>query len=131
LILRFLALNESPNAYEPPMKDYLSRFMSRQRRASPDVLQQFEETFSRTAALVRTTLGPKPFHIRAGLNAAVFDAVFVALAVPSVTPPPHLKDRYVRLIRDPNFTDVTSLATTNVDTVRRRIALAREALAPQ
>lgn len=130
LILRFLALNENPIAYEPPMKDFLSRFMSRQRQSSPEVLELFDETFRRTAALVRAALGPRPFHIRAGLNAAVFDSVFVALARRGTTPSDGLKERYAQLIRDPNFTDVTSLATTNVDTVRRRIAMAGEALAP-
>ena len=80
LILRFLALYYDSQSYSKPMKDFLNKFMDAHRDPDDRQLDEYRTLFSRTAAAVASSLGARPFHIRAGLNAAVFDSVFVAFA---------------------------------------------------
>lgn len=128
LILRFLALSESSPSYGKPMKDFLSRFMSRHRNAPSEILKSFADRFAEVAAIVNNELGPKPFHVRAGLNAATFDAVFVALARGATYTPGELRARYRLLIANEDFIKATTSGTTDVETVRARFALASRAL---
>ena len=80
IVLRFLALREDAASYRKPMKDFLSTFMDRHRYAGPDRLDAFRVLFQRTMTAILDKLGEKPFHIKAGLNAAVFDAVSTAFS---------------------------------------------------
>lgn len=128
LILRFFALREGLSEYDKPMKDFLSRFMNRHRKAETQLLDCYRSSFVRIVAAVHKNLGPKPFHIRAGLNAAVYDAVFVALAAQTTEFPSDLKTRHRRLVNDSEFVAQTSAGTTDVDTVKKRIAKAKEVL---
>jgi hypothetical protein len=127
LILRFLALANQLDAYEKPMKDFLSGFMRRNRSGMrvPD----FKALFESVASLVAEGLGTKPFHLRAGLNAAVFDSVFVAFARHTDAPiGPQLRKRYQALVEDPEYQKVTSTGTTDISSIKRRISLAEERL---
>jgi hypothetical protein len=53
------------------MKDFLNKFMDAHRDPSDSELDAYPLLFRKTAAAVLDALGPKPFHVRAGLNAAV------------------------------------------------------------
>jgi hypothetical protein len=79
LILRFFALLDHAH-YEKPMKDFLSRFMKKNAVLNDTVREQFTRLFAETCKAVKDSLGPKPFHIRRGLNSAVFDCVMVSFA---------------------------------------------------
>jgi hypothetical protein len=126
LILRFLALFYSGDEYEKPMKDFLSDFMGAHRSGEKNV--EFERAFTAVSDSVEESLGDKPFHLRAGLNAAAFDAVFVAFGRNLGAVPADIFDRYQSLKNDEDFLAFTASATTDVDTVRRRLALANERL---
>lgn len=130
LILRFLALHERWTDYEKTMKDFLSTFMKENRDAPPERLAEYGELFRMTAAATREYLGERPFHIRAGLNAAVFDCVSVAIAVGATAGrlPDDLKDRYSALLQDENFIPLTVSSTTNEDVVRKRMEMANSYL---
>lgn len=120
LLIRFFAMRDI-SVYEKPLKDFLTKFMKKNRDASQEVLLHTQELFERTCNGVLDRLGPKPFHIRsAGLNAAVFDAVMVAFSNHLDSVSADIKARYKRLIRDPKFDDNTRQGTTDVDTVRQR-----------
>ena len=69
LILRFFALSHAAKEYKKPMKDFLSAFMYDHRDPGEATLRQFRAQFTETATALLKHLGPKPFHIRAGLNA--------------------------------------------------------------
>jgi hypothetical protein len=127
LILRFLALHENLSGYQKPLGDFLSRFMQRQRNASPAVIRRYEELFRQTVSRTRDALGPRPFHLRAGLNAAVYDATLVAMSSESPTVP-DIRAAFFELTRSTEFFDLTSYATTDTDSVKRRIELARTRL---
>lgn len=128
LILRFFALHQASATYDKPMKDFLSSYMSRNRNPAPDHLSQLRKMFEEVVTTVYSKLGAKPFHVRAGLNAAVFDSVFVALAATDRSPPPDLKQRYKKLIKGRRFESLTTSSTTDVDNVKGRISLAKRIL---
>jgi hypothetical protein len=128
LVLRFLALARAAEQYSKPMKNFLSDFMKRNRFAPQDQLAQFEKLFVDTVQKVVQCLGRKPFHVRAGLNAAVYDSVTTAFAQSHTTPPLDIRARYKKLLRNPTFREYTSSGTTDVEVVRKRMALAKRKL---
>ena len=127
LLVRFFAMRDI-SAYDKPMKDFLSKFMKKNRDPEQNVLKKSEELFQRTCSAVLEALGVKPFHIRAGLNAAVFDATMVAFSKHLDSIPKDIATRYKRLIEDKGFDDNTKQATTDVDTVKKRFDKAEEVL---
>jgi hypothetical protein len=144
------------------MKEFLSDFMKINRRPPPDPnkndndakrnaiaveqkrfadkMQAFNKLFTQTAKSVHAVLGPKPFHVQRGLNAAVFDSVFVAFARhiektgmdnPSATQADHIATRFRKLCADnadKGYQALTSSATTDDDVVRRRLVKAQKVL---
>ena len=127
LLVRFFAMRDISD-YRKPMKDFLTRFVRKNRSASDDVLRNSGDLFERTCQAVLENLGPKPFHIRSGLNAAVFDAVLSAFSENFSDVPGDVKQRYQRLLRDSGFHECTRQGTTDVEVVHRRFREARTQL---
>ncbi|MDQ3581163.1 MAG: DUF262 domain-containing protein [Pseudomonadota bacterium] len=127
LLVRFFAMRDI-SAYRKPMKDFLSKFMKKNRDASAEVLGTSRRIFERTCDNVVASLGEKPFHVRAGLNAAVFDAVTTAFSNHLDEVPDDIQDRYARLKLDKTFEDNTRNGTTDVDTVKQRLKQAETML---
>ena len=73
-------------------------------------------------------MGERPFHLRVGLNAAVFDAVYVAFARHMSKIPSDVKKRYDRLKKDEDYLTTVSSATTDREVVTRRLRLAEKTL---
>jgi len=130
LMLRFFALLYSSKSYYKPMKDFLSEFMDRQNQSSKKWLRGSRQVFLSTTSFIYSSLGAKPFHARrGGLNAAVFDAVYVAVGRKAPKrPSSSFERRYRSILRNVEFVSFTSEATTDADTVRGRIALASRRL---
>ena len=131
LILRFLALNFNSDAYEPPMKAFLNRFMKKDRNLSSKESSRYEETFSSTIDLVHKSIGLKAFRPVRALNAAAFDAVMVGLARRLKRGPvgdiDKLRREYGNLLHDDDFERGIETSTTTVVNVRERLRLAIEA----
>ena len=127
LIIRFLALHDDIDNYRKPMKVFLNSFTAKHSDADNNQLWYFESLFRKTVDTVVEYLGEKPFHIYSGLNAAVFDSVFVAIAKLE-TIPVDLEQRYRNLIEDSSYLDCVSAGTTETNIVPRRIELAYKAL---
>jgi len=120
LLVRFFAMRDI-SAYKKPMKDFLSKFMKKNRDASAEVLRQSREIFETTCQSIVGSLGEKPFHVRAGLNAAVFDAVMVAFSKHLDAIPDDIRERYYdHLLKNEEFEKNTRNATTDIDTVKER-----------
>jgi hypothetical protein len=77
---------------------------------------------------VLDALGKKPFHLVSGLNAAAFDAVFVAFSRNQGAVPADIADRFTALKADNEFRKTVGSSTTDVDTVKERIRLAEKHL---
>lgn len=135
LILRFMALRWGPK-YTKPMKRFLNTFMEDHKKATLQDLNAFAEEFKKTADAVLLVLGGKPFHIRRGLNAAVYDSVFTAfskhldtLNKPAQKIRKQIAARFKHLItKDKEYEDWTISATTDQEVVIKRINLADEFL---
>jgi len=126
LILRFLALYKAGDKYEKPMKSFLTDFMRDHKLGQLN--RELEPVFVKATDAVKKSLGARPFHLRAGLNAPVFDAVFVAFADHPEELPKDIGARYQRLLADADFAKWTGRATTDVEAVKQRIVLARKYL---
>lgn len=128
MILRCFALMKHGHSYKKPMKNFLNRFMASQSRLGAAELDAYRKTFQTAATLVLERLGEKPFHIRgSGLNAAVLDCVFSAIAQHADAIPADLNARYRGLVADQDFLDCVTSGTTDQDVVARRIGMATEA----
>ena len=127
ILLRFFALRDIAG-YQKPMKEFLSRFMSKNRDISEDALPQNEGIFLKTCARVLESLGEKPFHGRSGVNVAILDAVMVAFSENLEDIPHDIGMRYESLRDDESFIARTRQGTTDVATVRERFNQAKIAL---
>ena len=128
LILRFFSLRFALDSYEKPMKDFMSRYMRQHAQADPEQLEGYRDTFARTVASVHEHLGERPFHLRAGLNASVYDCVFCAFSRNLDSIPADIDERYKQLIGSEEFEDLVRSGTTDVAQVRKRMTLAAQQL---
>lgn len=132
LILRFLALYFFASEYHRPMKDFLNRFMAKNRRFKLHTKDEIETVFKRSIHLVKDCLGRSAFKPKRALNAAVFDAVMVGVARRLETSEPscdELKSSYERLLANPDFIKVSERSTADEENVEKRLRLATEAFA--
>lgn len=127
LLVRFFAMRDRA-AYKKPMKDFLSRFTRKNRNASEEILQSSRQVFEQTCDAVIRSLGDKPFHIRSGLNAAVFDAVMVAFSEHLDEIPTNISVRYRDWVKSENCRLNTTQRTTDVGRVRERFRHAEQEL---
>ena len=125
LILRFSALAEPKAVYSKPMKKFLNDFMSKHK--SDTALESRKKTFLNTVKRINENLGPRPFHIKRGINVAVFDSVMVAFSKSKKTPK-DLSVKYQSLLQNPSYQETTDSGTTDVEIVRRRMKLASKTL---
>ena len=128
LILRFLALYDMVSSYHKPMKEFLSEYMEKHKRDDPKSLSVYRQLFEETTKAIYEYLGQRPFHIRAGLNVAAFDGVYVAFARNLQRIPADISDRYKALIDNPKFSELVSSATTDEDVVKDRLKLVEKEL---
>lgn len=123
LITRFFALNEMK--YSKPMKGFLNNFMGLHQWETNN--EHYKTLFTNTIDKVYKALGSKPFHIRRGINVAVFDSVMVAFAK-NENIPVDITERFNDLISNLSYIDTIRAHTTDVDTVNQRFDLASEVL---
>lgn len=128
LIVRFFA-TRGLEAYQPPMKKFLSKYMSKNRGATDDVRLASRTLFTSTCEAIIRTLGERPFHRRSGLlNVAVLDAVMVAFSKNFSGVPDDISERYDALITSESFIRNTTQKTTHADRVQARFKQANEDL---
>ena len=128
LILRFFALHFRANKYARPLTDFLSKFMANNRNPSKEKLKEYRELFQKTTSAIIDSLDSKPFHIRAGMNIAAFDAVATAFASHLDRIPADIGRRYGKLKKNTIFLDYTKSRTTNEEVVRDRMSIATKTL---
>jgi hypothetical protein len=128
LILRFIALHNKLNAYEKPLKEFLSKFMRDHKKADDAFLNQTRITFEQTCNAIRGALDPKPFNFTRSINPALFDSVMVAFSKNLDNIPADIKDKYRLLINDQQFKDDCRDATTDVNVLKRRCETAERIL---
>jgi uncharacterized protein with ParB-like and HNH nuclease domain len=126
LILRFFAFFENGDKYERPIKDFMSSYMRENQNMDVEKQEEFSRLFKDACDQVIANLDDKPFHIWSGLNVAVFDSVFTALAKNGF--PEDLKERFEKLKQDDAFVRGVRGATADESIIELRMSLARQYL---
>jgi uncharacterized protein with ParB-like and HNH nuclease domain len=131
LILRFLALNYYHDSYRQPMKEFLNRYMSNNRKLKLQSKEEITETFNSVMEIIFNSLGVKAFKPKSSFNAAIFDSISVgishALRKSKKPDEAKLKHAYDSLISDPKFVNATERATANSELVAYRLDAAIKA----
>lgn len=122
LILRAFGLCTYFKDYEKPMKEFLNKVSDRNKNRSSGYLTRFIENFPVATKLIAEKIGEKAFHVRGPLNTSVFDSIFCTIINNIDKIPDDIKQRFLNLIVDKNFVELTSLATTDTKIVKERFA---------
>ena len=133
LILRFFTLLFDLDQYSRPMEGALNHYMGSNRKLQRHPREQLVKAFVPTIDRFNKALGTVAFRPIRAINAAVFDAVMVALAnrlaaVPDPDPE-QLRNTYFKLLDNPDFKNAYESSTSAEEKVRDRIRLGREAFA--
>ena len=131
LILRFLAFYFDSDKYKPPMTEFLTQFVGKNRNPEDAFLDDAGDVFVSTVAVFSGALGKSAFRPDRALNAAVFDSMSVALArrIASTGLTPNLEDikmAHSELLKDPDYVDAVSRRTANEKSVKARMDKAAE-----
>lgn len=131
LILRFLAFYFDSDKYKPPMTEFLTQFVGKNRNPEDAFLDDASDVFVSTVAAFSGALGKSAFRPDRALNAAVFDSMSVALArrIASTGLTPNLEDikmAHSELLKDPDYVDAVSRRTANEKSVKARMDKAAE-----
>ena len=126
LILRFLAFYFDSDSYKPPMTEFLTKFVGKNRNPEDAFLEKVSHLFVNTMAAFDGALGRSAFRPDRALNAAVFDSMSVALArkitstgiTPSIA---EIKAAHRVLLEDPDYLDAVSRRTANEQSVKTRM----------
>jgi hypothetical protein len=130
LILRFFALFYASQAYSKPMKEFLTRFLQRNKHLQEHDAHELRQRFTTTTKVVHDGLGERAFKLRQAVNAALCDAVMVGvsrrLTEGEITNPIKFVAKYRDLLKDEDFLKSISSGTTDEANVKDRLAKATE-----
>ena len=131
LILRFLAFYFDASSYKPPMTEFLTQFVGKNRNPDDTLLREATDIFRRTMKAFDCALGGNAFRPDRALNAAVFDSMSVALArrIASSGYAPEPEDvrvAHTDLLCDGEYLEAVSRTTANEQSVRIRMTKATE-----
>ena len=123
LILRFLAFFFDAESYKPPMTEFLTQFVGRNRNPQDAFLEKAAGIFVQTIDAFGRALGGRAFRPDRALNAAVFDSMSMALArkIDSSGCPPKPEDTKMAhgdLLNDPDYLEAVSRTTANEQSVK-------------
>ena len=128
LILRFFALYDCGMDYTRPMKGFLNEYMAAKRT---QWIEQMSSLFKNTISLAAIHLGRDAFRPERNLNAAATDALLVGVASRSangsILQPEMLAHAAKKLLVNPEFLACVTSATTNIESVSKRLTLAKKA----
>ncbi|KJR40287.1 hypothetical protein MCHI_003829 [Candidatus Magnetoovum chiemensis] len=115
LVLRIIALSEEFKKYEPPMKEFLNKFMAKNQVAAKEWIEDISEKFRKTAAIIVAKIGKKPFRPRGPMNISMLDSCFSIVMQNIDNVPDNLKDRHYNLLTDGVFHSYGTLSKKAVD----------------
>ena len=122
MILRFYALLDSVNSYEPSMREFLSRYQDKNKKLEID-----SKLFENVVEKLNKEIGIDSFRVTSSVNKSVSDAVMVGLAqiIKEKKKITNLKENHSRLVVDEEFVKYVTSGTSTETHVKNRITLAR------
>ena len=128
LILRFLAFFYDLDNYKKPLNEFLSKFMENHRNLNGAQLNEMSNLFINVVNLIDKQIGPEAFRPARGLNMAAFDSVSVTIAKYEKKLRNNLKKQIKDLFKDEAYSDAIRIGTTDVETIKSRMKIAKEYL---
>jgi hypothetical protein len=133
MILRFFAFYFGSGEYASPMKDFLNKYMARNRDLGQQDEGQLTKTFESTVAVIAKGLGPRAFRPERAVNAAVIDSVMTGVArrldSGQIKRHRQLLESYKRLLKNRQYRDAVETGTSQEAKVKTRIRKATKAFA--
>lgn len=123
LVLRVLALFQTREKYEKPMKEFLNKYMEHKRKHSGD-FTELSENFALSTRIITEGLGEKPFHLRGRLNYGVLDSVMYAVLMSSGID--DIKTKFAALVEDKDYLKAVSVSTSDSSSIEMRLNKALE-----
>lgn len=140
-ILRFFTMKTgdilNTDSKQISLKKALNDFMKAHKEDRPADIQQFKDEFDTTVQLVYDHIGRDAFRnytrgkFSKKFHPAIFDAIMVAVFLIQKQGIPLddvSEEKHIALLENPNFKEVTSKRTTDVDNIRKRIFIVGEML---
>ncbi len=131
LILRFFALYFFTDQYERPIKEFLNRYMAKNRDLRLHDAKTLKAKFTESIDVISESLGVKAFRRERALNAAIFDAVMIGLTrrieKGPITNVRAFESSYKSLLTQSEFQDAIRAGTSDAPNVQKRIDLATKA----
>lgn len=127
LVLRLFGLFKNWEHYQKPMLSFLNKTMKENTDFSSIRAEEFIQNFERVVKFISNTID-KPFRPKRVINSAALEGVIIAL-LESETPNVNtFKNRYEKLMNDPDFLTKISGGTTDQKVLVDRIRRARDVL---
>lgn len=123
-ILRIFSLWLDWEAYDKPMKRFLSKHMEAHKSGNTKEFNSFAGRFARASDVILDTLGERPFHIRGPINLAAMDSVYVALLSEPRCVESFSLEKFRELIGISKFQNAIFFNTSDASEVNARIKLA-------
>lgn len=123
LVLRFFALYNDINKYEPSMREFLSNYQKTNQKKSADA-----KLFTRVTKIVLDQIGPDAFRLKRTVNKSVCDAILVSIGqlIEEGRLIQDIGEKHKKLLKDEEFIRYVSSGTSTESSVKGRVALARK-----
>lgn len=123
-ILRFFSYLYYIDHYQKPLKEFLNVYMKKNRNFQINCKAEMKDIFLKTAKYIAEALGNKAFRPKGQLVASIIDSVMVSTAKMildnSIVINKEYVKRYRKLIRDKDYKDYVSNATSDETVVTNR-----------
>jgi hypothetical protein len=133
MILRFFAFYYYSEKYKSPMKDFLNRYMGKNRDLARQSESDLTSIFEKTTNAIVKGIGHAAFRPVRAINAAVVDSIMVGTAHRVASGPisriGQLAEHYNQLLKDKEYAGAIETGTSQEANVEARLRLATKAFA--
>ena len=130
LILRFFAFYYFSEQYQRPLKEFLNRYIARNRNLQVQTADDLKDLFEPTIGFINLALGNQAFRPERAFNAAVFDSVMVGTAMrlsnSRIENIENFVNKYRSLLQNKEFQDAVLTGTSDDKKVKFRMKLAKQ-----
>ena len=132
MILRFFAFLYDSAGYAAPMKNFLNRYMAKNRSLTKQSEKDLSDIFSLSTQTILSGIGERAFRPKRSVNAAVVDSLMTGIAKRLLVHKPFtdiksLKARYDSLITDTAYLDASETGTSQPANITARFTRAEQA----
>jgi hypothetical protein len=130
MILRFFALYEDLETYSKPMKEFLTKFMKKNKKLTDERKETFTSLFTSVIDKIYQDIGIVAFRKPGSnsINAAIVDSLCVGVAQIGPENLKDLKKKHTQLVSDPTYLDLVTKSTTDPAKVNLRVSIVVEKL---